>query len=1487
MNYNRTKLLIPIFSKWAGVTLLVFSIFAVGYLHIPLVQNSLFSKLLKHLSDQTVYHFHHQQFRFTWLHKVRVEGLEITDENNHRICTISYLKFNINPFALFYTQNLIIHDLKIQEGKMHCVRKQGEEYYNVQRLLIRLIKDDHTAPKMVNYKGLTIRKALLDNCALWVHDDTKPYIVNFDPYHFQLESITIALSDLHLGGENWRGSIDKFAGYDVRRDLEIQHLQGNVTITPTAYLFHHVYIQTAYSYLRGHFSLEHQGLETLLADPYHAYITADIQTLQLDTQEISAWVPYLMGDNTIYKLKGKAEGKLNDLLVPDCQIAFGNSYLTGSGNLQNLGKIDMMHFSVAIHEGCLHVKDILHYIPEQYVGLLQKIQVCYLQTNCTGTLCSVVTQGQFETQIGKITTNLAIQRACSNASITYQGEVNTTEFELGKLLDLPELGSITLDAKVAGQGIDFATACAHITTKIHKLNFWSYNYQNIYANGDVGNMFFVADITIDDPHLVSNLNLKYNGRDFTKAIDVQGILRSAALDQLGLVPDPLQVNCKVSIALQGDKWTDLVGEAHLEDIHLSFNKQLLTSKEIAITTTKVANYHTFSLRSDFIDAEIEGSTTYITLINDLKIFINNYKNQLRCGNTLCAASHHPYSHTPYAFNYYFTCKKPDLLLPLLGVHIVTPTNTTTTLDGSFQNSNDEVGFKLSTSEIRGIQLGHHRLINSQLSLVTQHHKESSTISANGQVKLQAHQWKDNIITEQVFLDMQWMNDTIHLYSRVGNEKSLVQCSTHAIVNVAQTIWQLHLQDTNIRFGDEIWILDPKNAIQISQVAVECKDLIFTCQDQAITFASQMSNNSPKKLDIIIKNFLLNKLSPIADTELTGILQGTLNITNMPNQPNLQGYICVERASIAGLQLGDLSIQASWIDQKRHMQLKGILTKDQLDIITLSGVYMPYHATQKLDLIANFFQAPLAGLEPFIDPIVSQLQGELSGMLSIKGSLAKPLIKGKCTLEHGRLQFKHLKSIYEVKAAMRFLGDTMAVETLHLLDRNQGYVDFSGTVTYSTLANLHLDLKGQMHQVEVLNTEAVDYPHFYGTGIVSGDIHLEGLVQHLNIYANVITKRGTSLTIPVLKLNKIAEQQDFIRFVTLYPTQAPQPLLESEIGIPPLAADLHLHLNLEITPEARTKIICAGKNGDTIQAKGKGNLTIHFNINNTFHLSGNYELLEGDYSFTIYEVIKKKFKIVPGSTITWIDDIDDGMLHLKATYTQKTSLMPLIGHLVKNKNNKLDTLKVKYPIQVGVAITGSLAAPVINFDIQLLQLPQDPTLQEVITVFQEKIATDSDYLKTQVFSLIMFKKFAMSGENVLFDDNNTLFQRSLGELFSQQLNNLGAYISEDLEIETDIDNEETLQVPIKVSYNIWSDRLVISGESKIKLYDEQAMYFRDILDAWSLTYHLTSDKRIQIKLCGYPTGKKLNINLSKPIVGGISLLYKNSFNSWKLFFGRRE
>lgn len=79
------------------------------------------------------------------------------------------------------------------------------------------------------------------------------------------------------------------------------------------------------------------------------------------------------------------------------------------------------------------------------------------------------------------------------------------------------------------------------------------------------------------------------------------------------------------------------------------------------------------------------------------------------------------------------------------------------------------------------------------------------------------------------------------------------------------------------------------------------------------------------------------------------------------------------------------------------------------------------------------------------------------------------------------------------------------------------------------------------------------------------------------------------------------------------------------------------INAEITPEAQTQIIFNSTSGDILESKGKGNIQVRIDQDGKVSFYGNYLISDGDYLFTLNNLMNKKFKINEGGTVQWTGD----------------------------------------------------------------------------------------------------------------------------------------------------------------------------------------------------------------------------------------------------------
>ena len=84
-------------------------------------------------------------------------------------------------------------------------------------------------------------------------------------------------------------------------------------------------------------------------------------------------------------------------------------------------------------------------------------------------------------------------------------------------------------------------------------------------------------------------------------------------------------------------------------------------------------------------------------------------------------------------------------------------------------------------------------------------------------------------------------------------------------------------------------------------------------------------------------------------------------------------------------------------------------------------------------------------------------------------------------------------------------------------------------------------------------------------------------------------------------------------------------------------------------------------GDQLKIKGTASLNFTMSPGGQMGLTGNYMADTGDYDLSIAQVVKKKFSIQKGSTISWSGDLLKGEMNITALYKVKTSA----GELVKD------------------------------------------------------------------------------------------------------------------------------------------------------------------------------------------------------------------------------
>jgi hypothetical protein len=1471
------KNFIATFLKWLSLSILSIIIGFILFLNIPQVQNTLFKRVLNKLNVQTQFHIQHQHFSLKWFHKVLLTDLSVKDSNNQLLCAIKCLKLRINPFRFFRGEGIVIDYLEVGNGDLRLIKAKADSVFNIQILLSRLeIPNSSISVGVpIDAKGFSVNKAVLKGFSILIDDQTIPSILTgFDPHHFKAERINAEVRQLGYHENTLVGELQHFSGYDPIKNLKLHQLHTQFKITPYGTLFNKLLINTDNSCLKGNLSFSYEGITDMSTILTHAYIDVELEELKLASKELAHFIPYFKDHNTDYTLKGSMVGKAADFHLKDFYLEFGKnkSYLCGDISLKGLPDFEKLCFDLNLRKGRLYTFDLLPHVTQEHHHILQRIQLCNVQSNISGTLHQFKAKGNFITNIGRVTTDMEVAVDKASREVTCKGDVNTQSLNIGKLLGIDELHELTMRAYVNGQSINSNAPNLYLRTHIEQLGFQGYRYEHIRADGRLGNLFFKGSVSVDDPNLVAYFDTKIDWKKPCKELSIKGLLSNAALDKLKITNKQAHFSSDINVVIQGDSWDDFTTDATFNRIQLEIEDKPLYMEQLHFLNGKKDGHSTLSLYSDLLDVQAEGAVKYTSLVHDFKEFVHAYQQRLLTSKVYVPS----YTEKPYNFKYHLYLKDINPILQVIGPHMYVAPHTS--FQGFFSQQ-EEVKFEFHMHEVDSLAFGGNQLQRSEWHITALQNKDGALIAATNKLKADKQQWKDYTSTENFALDINWVNDQISFKNSIGHENSNLQLNLAGTAGLHHTGVHISLDNTAIRVAGKQWELHSAGTVSIHPSHIKFHNILLSNEAQQISIEGKYSSTNSEKLIINLTNLDLNNFTPFIDRKMGGNIHGTLILTGTTEKPRVSSNINIHAITIGDLMVGDLCAKATWDNGNKGINVACQLNQLEKPIIHITGAYNHNDKAQGLDLVAEFSHAQLALIEPFFTNVFGELKGEVEGKFYIKGPLKAPSLDGKATVRAISLKFNYLNASYKGYGEVHCSGNNIKVEKLVLMDDEDGQANVQGDICHTYFKDFSLNLTGDISKLKVLNAKYEDNEYFYGKGIVSGNVAFTGMIDNIMITADAVTQKGSSLVIPIQKYNKKVGQESYIRFVDLKTCK------KNTVEAPPSikVKGLSLNMNLEITPDAWAEIILNRKDGDVIQSKGKGLLTIKSDLEGNLNITGNYELVEGTYNFSVYEVVKRKFKILEGSTITWIDKPYDGILHVRAAYNQRATLTPLL-----EQNEQAIKDKKKYPISVILTLEGILSDPDIHFNIEFPKPPDNPDLQEAIHTFKEKAASDRNYLEKQVFSLVMLR--------TLFSDNignfgDDTIKRSVGEIFSQQLSSIAAQLDENLEIDTDIDLEEltqekTTSLPVKLSYNLLAGRLIISRESRINFDTGKEIDFANMVGDWSVEYGLTSDNRFRIKLHISPSGSETGTgmsNISKSVFGGLSFVYIKSFNKWRELF----
>lgn len=1468
------------------LSLLLLLAVAAGVLQIPAVQTAVVKKLTAYLSEKTGFPTEIRRVELRWFDALSLKEVRVYDQQDSLMIGIEEAFIDFRLSRLLDKQQPALDEVALNHPQVQMLKNTPEGGLNINefiRNLRQLLPERKAGPK--TYTPFYIYNVVVHEGSLRYHDPAKDSLQDmFDHNHMNLQQINGQIENFRLQADTLEFTVKELQLKAPTYDFSVDKLQTFFRFTEQSMLFDDLLLQAGNSTIQDSLHFSYRSPEVLEYFVDSVQIGANLQSTKIHTQDLAVFAPYFKNFNDTFLLSGYFTGTVGSFHARDIELQLGKSHFEGSLHMDGLPNFSVTFIEASLKNSRLYPPDVKAYFSEPLYENLQHLGETEFNSNFLGFPNDFVANGQFSTRLGYIRSDINLKLNPDNQDLsTYSGALALQNFSLGHLLQEPDLGKISMNGKVNGQGFTIDAANLRLNATIARLDYQGYSYRNIKTNGKLARRFFEGRLEIQDPNLQMAGQGSVDLRNSRQLIKVSARIDTAFLQPLRLTNEEVFVSAKVDLDISGLQLDKVQGDVSLASVYLQYKNRDLSLDTLSFFSATDTAGRQLIIESDRAAIHASGNFDYTTLVRDVERLYTEYALNFR-NNTEEIESYYAdkifrSSFDKYKIDYIVKLKDINPVIHLFEPQLSISANTQ--LEGSFTGGYTSI---LSANTfIDTLQYKQDTYYQLEAELNTSKIADSTDVLAMAFLQSREQQLEGLASTEQLVLEAIWDSDHIDFSGEIQQQNSENHARLNADVSFLENKTELRFHESEIQLLENIWQVSKDNRIVFQEGSIRFENFRVSNQDQDLFAEGILSPDPEKQLNIRIENFKLANLNPVLEQSLQGAVNGNVQLKNIFNRPLVNGQLNVGEFRVDNFLVGDISFDTRWNQKEEHLDVGLEAIRNGIQVLSAEGFYNPFVEENNLHIDATLNKTNLDLIEPFTRGMFSAIRGTASGQLLITGTPRYPVLRGGGNVSNGHIKVDYTNTAYTFNGGFIFSENEIGFRGLQIRDTDNNPALLDGGIFHDGFDNFIINLKARLEGTKVLNTSYQDNNLYYGTAYAIGDLEVLGPINNLQFIGSAKTAKGTKIYIPI-DFDTDFVQKDFIHFVSKKDSLTDGEKVSKNINL----TGIKLDIDLEITPDAYCEIIFDMRAGDIIRGRGNGKLELQIDTQGDFTMFGNYEIQQGAYNFTLFNIITKEFIIDPGSTIRWVGDPYGGLMDIQAHYRQSASLLPILNR-TQGKNATPQEAR-PYPVMVKMDLEGALLSPSIDFDIDIRDYPG--VLYSDVQRFLSQLAVDEQYLNRQVFNLIVLRQFAPdhSSQNAVNFGSQTAIS-SISELLSNQFSALATQIDENLEIDLDVSSSmyseaiNTLQ--LRLSYTFLDGRLRVTRDGSLSSRPEQ-QGAANLIGDWSVEVLLTPDGTYKLRVYSRNNmndwGGPLRLN---DYTQGVSISQTKRFDSLKELFQKKK
>ncbi len=1321
----------------------------------------------------------------------------------------------------------------------------------------------------------------LVNDAFSFDDNTKKPVSDAVDYaHLHVKNLYTAMGEISVSSNKYKGNI-KTLSLSEQSGFELKRLSTGFYYDDQQAGLTNLNLQTSNTSLRSKTILTYASIASLSKNPGDVSADLTFDHSYIGVRDVLLLVPALRStlhkeQNTRVRINGRFNGKLNNLNIPDLELAgLQNTQLKISGRIMGLTDPKKAIYHLQIKNLSTSKTDINSFLPEKITPKNIRIPV------------SLSVNGRFDGSIDQFNVDMTLNSSFGRAGIhgnlnipNKQYDLNTdlSGFDLGKLLYQDSLlGKVDLHAEARGNGFDLKSMQTIARFQIPAAMVKGYHYRNLSMDISMQNGMYHVNSTINDPNLKWNLDVKGKWIEKFPSLLLDLKMDTMNLQALHLSKDSLAMSFHLNTDLANTDPDSIEGRIDLTAFGLSYGNQYLSTDSICLMATRKDSIQTFLLHSDMADLNWSGRYKITELNQALKQTINHYYKIP--GFTAERIS-------PQNWQMNLLLKPSPKLLAydpmLIG-------SDTIQLKMDFNSLENDFHFSLFAPSIQfGEQFIH------QLSATA----GTNDSRLNYVIRLGSANWAGlELFRSGIFGSLS--NNQFRNSILLDDAKNKERYRVNTLISGIRNGWKLSLLPDSLILNYDDWNASGDNFIQYDSSGLFVNHLLIDHKSQSLLINS--SSSSPKSpIDVSFNHFRIKTLTSFAGQDsllLDGELNGQTALRDVLSNPSFTSNIKIDNLAYNKDTLGNISILVD--NQQPNIFSTNLSIEGKENDARLRGNYNSKE--KRMDMQLDIGKLDLSMVKPFSAGQVRNIRGWLRGNLHATGSFDQPVLTGNIRFDSAYITpFISGERLTLSSDSIQFNHEGIALNKFTFLDSAGHKAILDGHLYTKDFKHYRFDLAFDADDFILVNTPIETNRIFYGKLNMDIGLQLKGDIATPVVTGNLHVNKQTDFTLILPNSDpEVVSRQGVVLFAD---KDHPIDTARIRTYLDSLSRNsgfrgLNVLANIETDSSAKFNMVINERTGDALSVRGRASLAGAMNQNGKLSLTGNYVLDDGAYNLSL-RLLKRKFNLQRGSTITWTGDPTGAAIDITATYLCTTAPISLVGNQMSGMSQEeINRYNQKLPFTVNLKMQGLLLKPKISFSITLPA--NESALWQNVDSKLAELNSNALELNKQVFALLLFNSFISENPFESTSGGNSsaalMASQSASNILTSQLNELaggfGKRVDLSLNVNTDQSyntsgqavNQTALQVG--VSKNLFGDRVKVSVGSDFQLSGaSQGPNASNIAGNVKVDYTLTPDGKYIIRV--YSVNQYNTVVQGQVVETGVSFIITLDFDAFNELFQKK-